>query len=74
MVVGSRIESVNKIAAVELVESHLDAIQMRFMARATRDPEGVGNLIFTAGKGTSGMLETNMMAKGLEGVEGPRVE
>ena len=69
-VVGARMESVNKIAAVESVETHLDAMQVRFMARAIGDPRGVGDLVFGAGGRPPGMLDTDMMAKALAGMDG----
>ena len=73
-VVGARIESVDKIAAVESVETHLDAMQVPFIAIAIEDPVGVGDLIYGAGKGVPGTLDAEMMAKALVGIEGPRVE
>ena len=73
-VVGARMESVNKIAAVESVETHLDAMQVRFMARAIGDPVGIWDLTCGAGGGVPGALDTEMMAKALVGMEGPRVE
>ena len=72
--VEARIELVNKIALLESVETHLDVIQVQFMERVIGDFEGVGDLIFGAGDETSGMMDTNMMAKAMAGVEGSRVE
>ena len=73
-VVGARMESVNTIAVVESMETHLDAIQVRFMARVIEDPEGVGELIYMAGDGAPGILETDMMAKVVSGLQGAKVE
>ena len=73
-VVGARMESVNKIAAVESVETDLDAMQVRFMARAIGDPIGVGDLICGAGRGVPDAPDAEMMAKALAGIEDPRVE
>ena len=44
-VLGARKESVDKIAAVESVETFLTSMQDRFVARAIRDPRGVGDLL-----------------------------
>ena len=44
------------------------------MARAVEDPEGVRDLVFGAGEGTPSMLDTDMMAKAMAVVKGPRVE
>ena len=73
-VVGARIESVNKIGAIECVEIHLDVMQVRFMARAIGDSEGVGDLIPGAENGTSRSVEVNMIVKALTGVGGARVQ
>ena len=44
-ITGARMESVSRIAGVESVEPCLNAIQSRFMARAIRDPRGIGDIV-----------------------------
>ena len=50
-VMGARKESVDKIAAVESVETFLTSMQDRFVARAIGDPRGVGDLLRRSGGG-----------------------
>ena len=50
-VMGARKESVDKIAAVESVETFLISMQDRFVARAIGDPRGVGDLLRRSGRG-----------------------
>ena len=50
-VMGARKDSVDKIAAVESVETFLTSMQDRFVARAIGDPRGVGDLLQRSGGG-----------------------
>ena len=52
-VMGARKESVDKIAAVESVETFLTSMQDRFIARAIGDPRGVGDLLRRNGGGVN---------------------
>ena len=44
-ITGARMESVSRIAGVESVETCLNAMQSRFVARAIGDPRGVGDIL-----------------------------
>ena len=50
-VMRARKESVDKIAAVESVGTFLTSMQDRFVARAIRNPRGVGDLLRRSGGG-----------------------
>ena len=73
-VVGARMESVNKIAAVESMKTHMDAMQVRFIVRAIGDPEGVGDLVVGDEERTPRILGANIMVKAIAVVEGQRLE
>ena len=44
-ITGARMESVSRIAGVESVDTCLNVMQSRFMARAIGDPRGVGDIL-----------------------------
>ena len=44
-ITGARMESVSRIAGVESVDTCLNAMQFRFMARAIGDPRGLGDIL-----------------------------
>ena len=44
-ITGVRMESVSRIAGVESVESCLNAIQSRFVARTIGDPRRIGDVL-----------------------------
>ena len=59
---GARKESVDKIAAVESVETFLTSMQDRFVARTIGDPRGVGDLLLQdVGGGELGETERELL-------------
>lgn len=45
-ITGARMESVSRIVGVESVETYLNDMQSRFVARAIRDLRGIGDVLY----------------------------
>ena len=65
-VLGSRMTTVERIAGVEPIEVHLDALQARFAGRGIADPSIIGEtLALGMNNQYPGSLEEEIMRKGM---------
>ena len=72
---GGRKDSVEKIAAVELVGTFLASMQERFIARAIGDPRAVGDLLRgSGGDGELGEMEREMLGHATGTLEEGEIE
>ena len=70
-VLGSRMMTVERIAGVEPVEIHLDALQARFVGRGIADPSIIGEpLALGMNNQHPGSLEVEIMKKAIGNGEG----
>ena len=70
-VLGSRMTTVERIAGVEPIEVHLDALQARFAGRGIADPSIIGeNLALGMNNQYPGSLEEEIMKKAIGNEEG----
>ena len=70
-VLGSRMTTVDRIAGVEPVEIHLDALQARFAERGIADPSIIGEpLVLGTNNQYPGSLEEELIKKAIGNGEG----
>ena len=71
-ITGARMETVSRIAGVESVDTCLNAMQSRFIARAIGDPRGIGDIVQgTLLRKDESVLDGEILLRATQGWENP---